>query len=215
MLSRLVKDETIFNKLKSGDVADFKVAEIPVRLMGVGFVSESAYEMHVPTNQAMALWNKIIEAGQPYNLQPFGTEAQRILRLEMGHALIGHDTDGLTNPIEAGYEFALKMQKPFFVGQRSLKIVQKKSLNKKLVPFILDALPENPAPLECNLVIEQGEIKGRITSIAFSPILQKYIGLAYVHPTQSSFNTTFEIRTDNGNLAKAIVVDTPFLKVGV
>jgi sarcosine oxidase subunit alpha len=211
VLTKLVKDEVMIQQLKSGDVADLTVQEMPVRVIRVGFVSETAFEMHVPVSQAMKLWLALVEAGKPYQLQAFGTEAQRILRLEKGHALIGHDTDGLTNPIEADVTFALNMQKPFFIGQRSLEIVQKKPLNKKLVAFTLSAVSPHQAPLECNLVIEHSEITGRVTSIAFSPTLQKYIGLAYVQPQQSVTSSTFEIRTDSGDLIKAVVVKAPFV----
>ncbi len=214
ILASLTQDEAMLSQLKMGDVADVVVADIHVRLISVGFVSESAFEMHVPTHQAMPLWSALLEAGKPYQLQPFGTEAQRILRLEMGHALIGHDTDGLTNPIEAGYQFALNMQKPYFVGQRSLKIIEKKPLNKRLVAFTLEENASKQIPQECNLVIENGEIKGRVTSITFSPSLQKHIGLAYVHPNQAAINSTFEIRTDNGRLINATVASAPFIKAG-
>ncbi len=208
MLSKLFKIE----HLTLGEVLETTFAEIPLRIISVGFVSDSAYEIHVPAQHGLALWQILIETGKPQQLQPFGTEAQRILRLEMGHALLGHDTDGLTNPMEAGYDFALNMGKPFFIGQRSLKIIEKKTLNKKLVAFILEASANRQLPQECNLVIEQGEITGRVTSIAFSPTLQKYIGFAYVHPNQSAVNQMFDIRTDNGNLVSATVVKPPFVE---
>lgn len=198
--------------LKLGEIQELKLADIEVRLMSVGFVSKVAYEIHLPVKQALALWREILAVGKTYQIQCIGTEAQRILRLEMGHALIGHDTDGLTNPFEAGLEHTLKMDKPFFIGQRSLKIINKKQPNKKLVAFTLDT--SNPAqrPQECNLVIENNEITGRVTSIAFSPTLQQMIGLAYVHPSQSAINHTFNIRTDNGTMVAAKVVNTPFIK---
>jgi len=214
MLSKVVKVE----HLNLGEVLETSFVEIPLRILSVGFVSDSAYEIHVPTQHAMTLWQVLIEAGKSYELQPFGTDAQRILRLEMGHALMGHDTDGLTNPMEAGYEFALKMQKPFFIGLRSLKILQKKILNKKLVAFILNAEAkramdtEIQVSQECNLVIEQGEITGRVTSIVFSPTLKKHIGFAYVHPNQAAIHHLFDIRTDNGNLISARVVHPPFVE---
>ncbi|MDX1916079.1 MAG: 2Fe-2S iron-sulfur cluster-binding protein [Methylophilus sp.] len=212
ILEKLVKNTDDIKQLKSGDVCEIKVVDVDARLISVGFVSEVAYEIHVPAKQAMILWSALIEAGKPYQLQPFGTEAQRILRLEMGHALIGHDTDGLTNPFEANVAFALKMQKSFFVGQRSLKIIKKKTANKILVAFALVSNQAKQTPQECNLVIEQDEIAGRVTSIAWSPTLQKIIGLAYVKPNQADMGTYFDIRTDNCDLVQAQVVQTPFIQ---
>jgi sarcosine oxidase subunit alpha len=195
-----------------GAIQQTDVAGIPARLIRSGFVAELAYEIHVPAADAPAVWNAILEAGKHQGLQLFGTEAQRLLRLEMGHHLPGHDTDGLTNPFEIGAEWALKMDKPFFIGQRSLQIIAKKPLTKKLVPFTLAADFNGEMPLDCNLVIEYGEIKGRVTSIAYSPAAKRVIGLAYVAPHQVDVGNTFEIRTDSGSLVKAIVATTPFFK---
>jgi sarcosine oxidase subunit alpha len=74
-----------------------KLAGIPVRILRVGFVGELGYEIHVPSSMGEALWDRLMEAGKPFGIVPFGVEAQRILRLEKGHIIVGQDTDGLTN----------------------------------------------------------------------------------------------------------------------
>ena len=93
------------------------------RLLRVGFVGELGYEIHVAAGSAAAVWQALYDAGRPRGLRPFGVEAQRVLRLEKGHFIVGQDTDGLTDPFEANARWAVNMQKPFFVGQRSLKIL--------------------------------------------------------------------------------------------
>jgi sarcosine oxidase subunit alpha len=189
---------------------DATIQEVPVRIVRSGFVSKHSYEITVPSNKALAIWDLLLETGHPENIRPFGTEAQRLLRLELGHPLPGHDTDGLTNPYELGVEAALAMDKPFFVGQRSLKILEKKALSKRLVPFVLAPNYRGEMPQDCNLVIDAGSITGRVTSISFSPTVGRVIGLAYVAPQQASEGAVFEIRTDSGKLAKATVVKAPF-----
>ena len=87
-----------------------------------------------------------------------------------------------TTPLEAGVDWAVKMDKSYFVGQRSLKIVQRKNPKLKLVGFTLDSTTEGAMPKECHLVIRDGKIAGRVTSIAWSPAIEKYIGLAFVSP---------------------------------
>jgi len=128
----------------------------------------------------------------------------------MGHPLPGIDTDGLTNPFEMRAHQALEMDKPFFIGKRSLEIIAKKPLNKVLVPFVLAADYKGEMPQDCNLVIESGLIKGRVTSIGFSPSVGCVVGLAYVAPHQAELGSVFEIRTDTGKTAKATVVQAPF-----
>ncbi len=185
------------------------VAGAPARILRVGFVGELGYEIHVPFRQALHVWRALFEQGQPHGLAPFGVEAQRVLRLEKGHVIVGQDTDGLTIPAEAGLTWAVKLDKPFFVGQRSLKILARKPISRQLVGFALPA-DVHSAPLECNLVIDKGDIAGRVTSITRSPTLNQWIGLAFVRPNQSTPGTTFAIRTDDGSSVPATVVPLPF-----
>ncbi len=196
-----------------GHVREALVANIPSKIIRASFVSDLAYELHCPMNQLPELWAEILNAGKQYGIRPFGTDTQRLLRLEMGHAMPGVDTDGLTNPFEMGADWAVKMDKAYFVGQRSLAIINKRPKNKQLVAFTLDADFKGEMPLECNLVIEGEQINGRVTSIGFSQTLGKTIGLAYVKPHQTAIGTHFKIRTDSGSLVTATVAETPFIKL--
>jgi sarcosine oxidase subunit alpha len=187
-----------------------EVLGVPVRLFRVGFVGELGYEIHVPSHSARYLWEGIMEAGRERSIRPFGVEAQRILRLEKAHVIVGQDTDGLTTPREAKMSWAVKMDKPFFVGQRSLQIHEKKPLERVLVGFALPRGYSGPVPQECHLVIENNKIMGRVTSIAYSPTLRRVIGLAYVPPHKEAIGSEFDIRIDDGTLVRATVVETPF-----
>ena len=193
-------------------VRDGIVAGAPARLLRVGFVGELGYEIHVPSQFGSHVWDQILQAGTQHGLRPFGVEAQRILRLEKGHIIIGQDTDGLTNPFEAGMEWAVKMDKPFFIGQRSLQIIRskKESIHRTLVGFMLPKDYSGPAPKECHLVIKDGTITGRVTSVTFSATLNRVLGMAYVGRDQSAIGNTFTIRVDGGKEIEAEVVKTPF-----
>lgn len=186
------------------------VAGIPARLMRVGFVGELGYEIHVPANLGMALWDALMQAGKSYGIRPFGVEAQRLLRLEKGHIIISQDTDGLTSPLEVNLDWALKMDKPLFVGQRSLKIIAAKARKQQLVGFELPVDFAGTAPLECHLVIHKGEISGRVTSISYSPTVGRHIGMAFVVPELATQGTQIAMRITDGSEVKATVVRTPF-----
>lgn len=186
------------------------VAGIPARLMRVGFVGELGYEIHLPAEYGFHVWEELMRAGLPFGIRPFGVEAQRILRLEKGHGIIGQDTDGLTNPFEAGMDWAIKMDKPFFIGQRSLKIISRNPIGRSLVGFVLPNQAPDVMPKECHLVITDGKISGRVTSVAFSPTLNRVVGMAYVKAGQSAVGTRFTIRIDGGREVQAEVVKLPF-----
>jgi sarcosine oxidase subunit alpha len=185
-----------------------RVAGVPARLLRVGFVGELGYEIHVSAGDAPQVWRSLHAAGSTRGARPFGVEAQRVLRLEKGHFIVGQDTDGLTDPFEANASWAVHTQKPFFVGQRSLRILKSRGPRQMLVGF---ELPD-PArmPKECHLVIEHGAIAGRITSVAHSRTLNRAIGLAMLSPALARSGGEIDIRGDDGEILKARIVATPF-----
>ncbi len=191
-------------------VRETHIQEIPVLLMRVGFVGEWGYEIHVPAYYALALWDLLMKSGLDYQICPFGVEAQRLLRLEKGHLIIGQDTDGLTTPFEAGLEWAVKMDKPFFIGQRSLQVLSKRPVKQTLIGFLLDPNFQGTPPQECHLIIDRGEMAGRVTSVAFSPSLNRYIGLAYVNLELATIGDRVSIRLSDGTIVAATVAPTPF-----
>jgi sarcosine oxidase subunit alpha len=212
-----------------------RVRGVPARLLRVGFVGELGYEIHIPSYSAGPIWDGLLEAGRAHQIHPFGVEAQRVLRLEKGHVIVGQDTDGLTHPFEAGLEWAVKMDKPFFVGQRSLAILERKPSRRRLIGFTASPKggddaggrnkratasptpPPQPNPTrgeggieECHLIIDQGQIIGRVTSVAYSPILQRVIGMAFIAPESAAAGAPFQIRLDDGGSITATVAQPPF-----
>jgi sarcosine oxidase subunit alpha len=196
--------------LANGGAVETAVAGFSARIINVRFVAELAYEIHAPALDIAGIWQSLFEAGQAHGIKPFGTDTQRLLRLEMGHFIVGHDTDGLTQPLELGLDWALAADKAYYIGQRSLQIQTRKPLAKKLAGFTLEAC--DPLPDECCLVIRDGAIVGRVTSIASSPVLNRVIGLAYVAPQDAAPGSRFVIRRQDGAEIAATVTATPFLE---
>ena len=191
-----------------------RVADIPARLMRVGFVGELGYELHCAASACASLWERLLAAGEPESCSAFGVEAQRLLRLEKGHIIIGQDTDGTTNPFEVGLGWGVRLNKARFHGKHSLAIL-KPQLARKLIGFKID----DPAgddysgddPIqECHLIIDADRIVGRVTSVSYSPVLEKIIGLAFVEMKLADVGTELSIRTTHGRLVTGVVTDTPF-----
>jgi len=184
-----------------------QVAGIPARLLRVGFVGELGYEIHAPASQGEALWDALLEAGHEFDIRPFGVEAQRLLRLEKGHIIVGQDTDGLTFPHEADMAWAVA-DKPFFTGLHAIAAQAARPLTRQLVGFKLKATSR--LPQECNLTLRHGNIAGRVTSIEHSATCGHPIGLAYVLPEMAQPGEHFDIKLSHGELLSAEVVATPF-----
>ena len=183
---------------------------VPVRLIRVGFVGELGYEIHLPVESAQQIWNTLMEQGVEYGIRPFGVEAQRVLRLEKGHIIVGQDTDGLTNPFEANMPWAVPLKsKRWFTGKPSLALL-KERCNRNLRGFMLPKGYSGELPKECHLLIENGDLCGRITSIAYSAALGRYIGLAMVDMPLAASNRTFQVKVDSGALVPLEPCSTPF-----
>ena len=186
------------------------VAAVPAMILRVGFVGELGYEVHVPAQYGLHVWTSLMEAGRAFGIRPFGVEAQRLLRLEKGHIIVGQDTDALATPYEANAAWAIGKKKPFFVGQRSLAILKKQGLSRSLVGVELRDPDARRLPEECNLIIDGAEIAGRITSIAKRSTLGKPLGLGYVRPDLATEGTRLRVRLDSGDLVEARVTSVPF-----
>ena len=185
------------------------VMGVPAVLLRVGFVGELGYEIHARASDAATIWNKLMEVGKPHGIRPFGVEAQRLLRLEKGHIIVGQDTDGLTNPYEADMSWAAHLKKDFFLGKRSLEILKPRQ-GKRLLGFTMASGYQGEMPKECHLLIKGGEINGRVTSVSYSPTLERIIGLAFVEDSEAKVGDTIQIRLDDGTLVTAELVSIPF-----
>ena len=184
------------------------VSGMPARVMRVGFVGELGYEIHVPSRYGEALWDALMQAGESFGIKPFGVDTQRLLRLEKGHLIVGQDTDGMSHPGELSLNWAVDRKKAFFVGQRSVAIMKREQTRRHLVAFELPATASKP--LEGLLVLEGDEVSGKITSCAYSPTLDKFIGLAWASAERKKAGESIVIKSASGDAVQATVVKLPF-----
>ena len=187
--------------------AQGRVAGVPALMLRIGFVGELGYEIHVPAEYGADLWNALMEAGGTAGLRPFGLEAQRVLRLEKRHLIASVDTDALSTALEADLAWAVKFDKPDFIGRAALLRVQERGPRQKLVGYVM----EDPqiVPQDGAAVLLDGRPVGRVTSARFSPTLGQSIGMAWVPIEQAMPGTSFQVRVD-GKTATARVVAGPF-----
>ena len=182
------------------------VAGVTALLMRIGFVGETGWEIHVPAECGEQVWDALMAAGEEFQIVPFGVEAQRILRLEKKHVIVGQDTDALSNPLEADMEWVVKFNKDDFIGKRALQAVQGRGPRQKLVGF---ALRNSGMAEGGQAVVLNGKPAGRVASAKYSPTAGKCVGLAWVPIEVVSSDGPFQIRM-NGSLAQADIIDEAF-----
>ncbi|MGK5173403.1 2Fe-2S iron-sulfur cluster-binding protein [Geodermatophilus sp. CPCC 205761] len=116
---------------------DTTLEGVPVRLARISFSGELAYEVYVNPWYAVAVWQRLLEAGRPYGITPYGTETMHVLRAEKGYPIIGQDTDGTVSPHDLGMAWAVSKKKPDFVGKRSFARAENQNpLRKQLVGLL-------------------------------------------------------------------------------
>lgn len=147
----------------------------------IGFTGELSYEIHVPASYGLHVWEVLFDAGSDLGVGAFGIEAQRIMRLEKGHFIVGQDTDGLTVGYGADLDWCIKLDKDDFVGKPELQWQSQRTNYQRLVG--LQPLDPNVVPAEASQLVEgKKSIVGRVTSSRFSPTLNRSICLGYVEP---------------------------------
>ncbi len=175
-------------------------------MLRIGFVGELGYELHFPSSYGEYLWDMLLGLGADLGAKPFGLEAQRILRLEKQHIIVGQDTDSESNVLDANMSWIAKLDKDDFVGKWALEHAKERGPRELLVGF---EMANGTVPPEGGQVVRAGLPCGRVTSSRWSDQVGKAIGLAWLPPELAAEDTAFEIRV-NGRLEGARVRLRPF-----
>lgn len=179
-----------------------------VIVSATGYTGSGGFEIYFKNKDAEHIWNAVFEAGEKFGIKPIGLAARDTLRLEMGFCLYGNDINDTTSPIEAGLGWITKFTKDF-TNSAALKKQKEEGVSKKLVAFevIEKAVPRH----DYEIVNEDGENIGVVTSGTMSPSLKKGIGMGYVKTAYAKLGTKIFIQIRNKAIP-ATVVKLPFYK---
>ena len=143
-----------------------------------GYTGERGYELIARNDVAVALWDRLLEAGEPFGMLPCGLGARDTLRTEMGYPLHGQDITIDVTPIQAGLGWAVGWKKDVFWGRDALVAERATGPKRKLRGLV--AL-ERGIPRPGMLVSLTPDVPVcEITSGTYSPTLKKGIGMALV-----------------------------------
>jgi len=145
----------------------------------ITYLGELGYELYVPTEQAVHVYDRIVAAGPGFGLRHAGLKALASLRLEKGYRDYGHDIDNTDGPLEAGFGFALKMDKPGgFIGREAVARKAARPLERRLVSVHLS----DPEPLmyHAEVLRRDGVPVGYLRAASYSHTLGGAVGLAMV-----------------------------------
>ena len=188
------------------EIADFAGID-HVIISATGYTGSGGFEIYCKNTEIQQVWDKVLEAGAQFNIEPIGLAARDTLRLEMGYCLYGNDIDETTSPIEAGLGWVTKFNKDF-TNKTALQLQKENGVSKKLIGFemVEKGIPRH----DYEIVSSTGEVIGKVTSGTMSPSLNKAIGMGYVNTEFSNANTDIFIQIRKKQVA-AKVVKIPFL----
>ena len=178
-----------------------------ILVSATGYTGEKGYEIYVKNELVEDIWKALFEQGEEFGIKPIGLGARDTLRLEKGYCLYGNDIDDTTSPIEAGLGWITKFNKEF-INSDNLKKQKEQGVSRKLVAFKLKG--KGIARQGYDIVDENGNKIGVVTSGTMSPTLKEAIGMGYVPVEKSKPGSEIFIQIRKKQVP-AEVVKLPFI----
>ncbi|TLX78295.1 glycine cleavage system aminomethyltransferase GcvT [Labilibacter sediminis] len=180
-----------------------------VIISNTGYTGAGGFELYMYNEDAVCIWEAIFEAGEDVGILPIGLGARDTLRLEKGFCLYGNDIHENTSPIEAGLGWITKFSdNNNFINKELFHQQKQNGVEKKLKGFkMIDrGIPRKGY----EIVDENDQIIGEVTSGTQSPMLKQGIGMGYIKTEVAKLGAEIFIRVRNRKL-KAEIVKLPFL----
>nr|WP_189180792.1 glycine cleavage system aminomethyltransferase GcvT [Microbispora rosea] len=196
------------DELKYYAIVPGVVAGAPALIARTGYTGEDGFELFVPNEHAVPLWEALAVAGKDAGLVPAGLSARDTLRLEAGMPLYGNELSAAITPFDAGLGRVVRFDKPGdFVGRAALERVAANGTTRRLVGLVARG---RRVPRHGYAVTREGAVVGEVTSGAPSQSLGRPIAMAYVdEDALDKGGLTVDIR---GSQEPVDVVDLPFYR---
>jgi 4-methylaminobutanoate oxidase (formaldehyde-forming) len=158
----------------------------------ITYLGELGYELYVPTEQAVHVYDRITEAGVAFGLRHAGLKALASLRMEKGYRDYGHDIDNTDDPLSVGFGFAIAWDKPGgFVGRDALLPRRGRAHEARLVSIV--CLDPEPLMYHAEVVRRDGVEVGYVRAASYGHTIGGAVGLALVTGDLSSGEWSVEI----------------------
>jgi 4-methylaminobutanoate oxidase (formaldehyde-forming) len=210
LLQRLTRADLSDGAFAFGTSREIDLGASTVRATRITYVGELGFELYIPGEFAVGVYEDLFAAGADLPLTGAGYYAINSLRLDKGYRAFGSDLTPDHNPVEAGLRFTCKLASDIdFIGRSALERVVADGPRRRLVSFRL----EDPDPMLWGgeLVLRDGEPSGQVTSVAWSGTLGACVGLAYLWrpdrgPVTTEYLTTGTYELDVGGRLHAAAI---------
>jgi len=179
ILSQITPDDVSNEAFPFAKWREIAIGGAIVRALRITYVGELGWELHVPTEHALSVYQRLLAAGKEHGLANAGYRAIESLRLEKGYRAWGSDIGPDHSPPEAGLGWAVKLKTNLpFLGREALMAQKAEPLRKRLACFTLD--DPNVVLLGRETIYRNGERVGWLTSAGWGYTVETNIGYGYV-----------------------------------
>jgi 4-methylaminobutanoate oxidase (formaldehyde-forming) len=154
----------------------------PVDTARISYAGELGWELTTPVEWAVTLWDRLGDSGTDFGLEPFGYRALDALRMEKGYRYFGTDLTMLDTPFEAGLGAFVRFDAGPFVGRDSLSDASGRRSDRRLRTLVIGGQDYEPI-YGGEAVRLNGDVIGRLRSVAYGPTIERTIGYAYLPPS--------------------------------
>jgi len=186
-----------------------KVAGVTTMIARTGYTGEDGFEFYADDAEIATIWDALLWEGGRDGLVPVGLGARDTLRLEARMPLYGQELGDDISPYEAGVGWAVKLDAKEFIGRDKMAEVKAAKPARRTVGFT--TVGRSAAPRTHYPLFVDGKEIGQVTSGAWSPTLEKNIGLALIDREYAGVGKPLQVEV-RGKLVDAVQVKTPFYK---
>ena len=211
------ESEGILQKLTDTDLSKMKpfhfdkdvvVSGVECMVSRTGYTGENGYELYLATEDAVEVWNALLEAGKDEGIKPTGLGCRDTLRFEAGMPLYGNEISKEITPLEGGLKFFVKLDKEEdYIGKEALNKQWDEGLKRKVAAFELKG---RGIPRAGYKVQKDGAEIGHVTTGYMSPTLKKSLGVALIKTEETELGNEIDIVIRNKPV-KAVIIKRRFL----
>ena len=235
-LLKTVVEGADISALKYFRVTKGIIGGVPVEVSRTGYTGDLGYEIWVANDQALQVWDVLIDRGRPFDIKPAGMLALDVARIEAGLLLIDVDFNSSKkalvdeqkySPFEMGLDRLVNLDKDRFIGRQALIKEARRGAARRIVGIDIDwteverrfeavGLPPSVSPIASRVAVPvygNGNQIGKATSTTWSPLLKKMIGLATLKREFMRPGTKIEVEITVEAVRHRVaakVVKTPF-----
>ncbi|CAN5887925.1 aminomethyltransferase family protein [soil metagenome] len=230
LLSQMVSDADL-DTLRFFRFTTGSIGETQVLVSRSGYTGELGFELYIPADEAVGIWERLRADGKEHGLKPYGSQTMHTLRLEKSLPLYGPDISQDQTPFHVGLDRWIRFDKRDFIGRDALLAVQDSGPEQRWVGLTLDAqtaanpgdvvssigdidavreeIQSGPRAGEQEDHVHPGEQLGHVTVSHWCPTVERHLAMAYVD-TSHAWNGSRVVVAINDRPVTATVAPTPF-----